>query len=241
MISWEVLVQTARRGQTTELNVAREYCQHLFLGAFYREHGSERVMFKGGTALRIIYGSPRFSEDLDFSGFRTSVAEIEDYAAAAAAELERNAIPVSLAESKKTSGGYLAILRCRVRDLPVQIQVEVSLRRRNDMKGRGVLVTPEIIPAYTLSQLPEGLLVKEKLEALMTRGKPRDYFDLYFMLRRGLVSTGMKGQLQGAKEALLARKLNFGRDLGPFLPRSSATVARDLRKALLEELRRHGL
>jgi hypothetical protein len=148
---------------------------------------------------------------------------------------------VSLAESKKTSGGYLAILRCRVRDLPVQIQVEVSLRRRNDMKGRGVLVTPEIIPAYTLSQLPEGLLVKEKLEALMTRGKPRDYFDLYFMLRRGLVSTGMKGQLQGAKEALLARKLNFGRDLGPFLPRSSATVARDLRKALLEELRRHGL
>ncbi|HLC05396.1 MAG TPA: nucleotidyl transferase AbiEii/AbiGii toxin family protein [Anaerolineales bacterium] len=241
MISWEVLVQTARRGQTTELNVAREYCQHLFLGAFYREHGSERVMFKGGTALRIIYGSPRFSEDLDFSGFRTSVAEIEDYVAAAAAELERNAIPVSLAESKKTSGGYLAILTCRVRDLPVQIQVEVSLRRRNDVKGRGVLVTPELLPAYVLTQLPEELLVKEKLEALMTRGKPRDYFDLYFMLRKGLVSAGMKGHLLEAKDALLASKLNFGRDLGPFLPRSSATVGRDLRKALLEELRRHGL
>jgi hypothetical protein len=30
------------------------------------------------TALRIVYGSPRFSEDLDFSGFGTSVGEIED-------------------------------------------------------------------------------------------------------------------------------------------------------------------
>jgi len=241
MISWEVLVQTARRGQTTELNVAREYCQHLFLGAFYREHGSERVMFKGGTALRIIHGSPRFSEDLDFSGFHTRIAEIEDYVGAAAAELERNAISVSLAESKKTSGGYLAILTCRVRDLPVQIQVEVSLRRRNDVKGQGALITPEILPAYVLTQLPEELLVKEKLEALMTRGKPRDYFDLYFMLRRGLVPAGMKRRLGAAKDALLASKLNVGRDLGPFLPRSSATVARDLRRALLEELGRHGV
>jgi hypothetical protein len=61
------------------------------------------------------------------------------------------------------------------------------------------------------------------------------------MLRKGLVSAGMKGHLLEAKEALLASKLNFGRDLGSFLPRSSATVARDLRKALLEELRRHGI
>ena len=241
MISWDVLVQAARRTQTTELNIAREYCQHLFLSAFYQEKGSERVMFKGGTALRILYGSPRFSEDLDFSGFRTGAREMENYVASGARELERNEIPVSLAESKKTSGGYLAILTCEVRDLPVRIQVEVSLRRRNDQKGRGVLVTPEFLPAYTLTQLPEGLLVEEKLNALGTRGKPRDYFDLYFMLRRGLVPTDMKSHLIEAKNSLIASKLNFGRDLTPFLPRSSATVAKDLRNALLEELQRHGV
>jgi len=98
-----------------------------------------------------------------------------------------------------------------------------------------------MLPAYVLTQLPEELLVKEKLEALMTRGKPRDYFDLYFMLRRGLVSAGMKGHLLEAKDALLASRLNFGRDLGPFLPRSSATLAKDLRRVLLEELGRHGV
>jgi predicted nucleotidyltransferase component of viral defense system len=161
MISSEALARAARRNQTSELNVAREYCQHLFLSAFYRESGSQRVMFKGGTALRIVYGSPRFSEGLDFSGFRTSVREIEDWVASVAGEMERNAIPVSVAESKKTSGAYLAIIASSVRDLPVQIQVQVSLRRRDAVKGQGVLVTPELLPAYTLTQLPERLLVCE--------------------------------------------------------------------------------
>ena len=241
MISSEALAQAAKRNQTTQLNIAREYCQHLFLGAFYGKRGSERVMFKGGTALRIVYGSPRFSEDLDFSGFRTSVSEIEDWVASAAGEMERNAIPVSIAESKWTSGGYLAIIASPVRDLPVRIQVQVSLRRRDNVKGQGVLVTPELLPAYTLTQLPEALLVEEKLEALMTRRKPRDYYDLYFMLRKGLIPTGMKGPLNQAKDALAKCKMDFGEDLGPFLPRSQATIVKDLRKTLLTELARHGI
>jgi len=241
VISSDALSQAARRNQTTEVNIAREYCQHLFLGAFYRESGSERVMFKGDTALRMIYGSPRFSEDLDFSGFRTSVREIEDWVVSALGEMERNAIPVSIAESKKTSGGYLAIIASPVRDLPVQIQVQVSLRRRDDVKGQGVLVTPELLPAYTLTQLPQRWLVEEKLEALLTRRKPRDYFDLYFMLRKGLIPTGSKGRLRQAKDALVKSRMDFGHDLGPFLPRSQTSVVKDLRKALLEELQRHGL
>lgn len=241
MISSDALSQAARRNQTTDLNIAREYCQHLFLGAFYRESGSERVMFKGGTALRIVYGSPRFSEDLDFSGFRTSVREIEDWVASAAGEMERNAIPVTITESKKTSGGYLAIIATPVRDLPVQIQVQVSLRRRDDVKGQGVLVTPDLLPAYTLTQLPERLLVEEKLEALMTRRKPRDYYDLYFMLRRGLIPPGMKSPLRQAKNALVESRVDFGQDLGPFLPHSQATIVKDLRRTLFEELARHGI
>lgn len=241
MISREVLGQAAQSGQTTELNVAREYCQHLFLGAFYRERGTEQVMFKGGTALRIIYGSPRFSEDLDFSGFHTRVTELEDYVLAAAAELERIAIPVSLTEGTKTSGGYLAVLACEVHELPVQIQVEISLRRRQEVRGKGVLVAPELLPGYVLTQLPEELLVRDKLQALSDRGKARDFYDLYFMLRKGLVPVEMKAHLQQASTALEAAKWDFGRELGPFLPRSSAAVAKDLRRALQDELRHHGI
>lgn len=241
MISWEVLAKAASRNQTTELNVAREYCQNLFLSSFYQEDGSERVMFKDGTALRIIYGSPRFSEDLDFSGFHASQGEIEDYVSSGASELEKTGIPVSIGESKMTSGGYLAVLSCTIRQLPVQIQIEVSLRRQNEVRGQGVLVAPDLLPAYTLTQLPEHLLVEEKLEATSTRGKPRDFFDVYFMLRKGLIPAGMKGRLERTKDALLSATVDFGEDLASFLPRSHASVVKDLRANLLQEMERHGI
>ncbi len=107
MISGEAIKRLAVSWQTAELNVAREYAQHLFLSGFYRQSGTQRVMFKGGTALRIVYGSPRFSEDLDFSGFGVGVKDIEDWVTNASEGIERAGISISIEESKKTSGGYL--------------------------------------------------------------------------------------------------------------------------------------
>lgn len=65
MITRQFITDIATKYQTTEGNVAREYCQHLFLSYFYKKPKSEKVLFKGGTALRLIFKSPRFSEDLD--------------------------------------------------------------------------------------------------------------------------------------------------------------------------------
>ena len=71
MLSKEVFKNLARKYQTSEFpNIIREYFQHIFLSELYKLPGAEKMLFKGGTALRIIYGSPRFSEDLDFSLFR---------------------------------------------------------------------------------------------------------------------------------------------------------------------------
>ena len=173
MISQASLTQAARAQQTTELNVAREYCQHLFLSAFYRQAGSERVMFKGGTALRIVFGSPRFSEDLDFSGFGITVDSIENGVLAATGEIEQHGIGVQLKESKPTSGGYLATLDCHLYDYAVRILIEISLRaqrkgtsKKSAVSGQGMLITPDFLPAYTLTLLAESLLVEEKLNSL---------------------------------------------------------------------------
>lgn len=43
-----------------------EYYQHELLDSFYKQKGSEDFTFIGGTAIRIVYGGRRFSEDLDF-------------------------------------------------------------------------------------------------------------------------------------------------------------------------------
>ena len=67
MLGRDNLEKFTKLQQTSVQNVVREYCQHLFLSFLYQNPGSEKLLFKGGTALRIILKSPRFSEDLDFT------------------------------------------------------------------------------------------------------------------------------------------------------------------------------
>lgn len=241
MINQETLSELATRSQTTEINVARGFCQHLFLRSFYQQKGSERVMFKGGTALKIVYGSPRFSEDLDFSGFGVYVHQIEDWVLATLGEIELSTVGVDIHESKATSGGYLAILNYRLYNYHVRVQLEISLREQNDVQGQGVLVTPETLPAYTLTLLPEKRMVEEKISALLTRSKPRDFFDLYFLLRKGLITPEMKPSLDAVDGILQDLQMDFQSELSQFLPRSHQVVIRDFQTTLSNELSRHGV
>ena len=238
MISPDTIRKLAVAQQTTELNIAREYAQHLFLSGFYQQAGAEQVMFKGGTALRLVYGSPRFSEDLDFSGFGVRVKSIEDWVADSGSGIEQAGVPVSIEESKQTSGGYLSILSLSIAGQPVSIQIEVSLRRKNGLKGRGVLIANDLVPAYVATLLPEAALVEEKLTALITRGKPRDFYDCYFMLRKNMIPLKHKRLLQAAKETLSKTKINFKTELKDFLPRTQQALVSDFKKTLMAELER---
>ncbi|MRR29408.1 hypothetical protein EG834_03530, partial [bacterium] len=128
MITIEAIQAFATKLQTTELNVRREYYQHLFLSYFYQQPSSDLVYFKGGTALRVIYNSPRFSEDLDFSSSLTNIHPLEDAVVGALAEIARENTEVDITESKITSGSYLAIIHFRNDDMPVAVKLEISLR-----------------------------------------------------------------------------------------------------------------
>ncbi len=51
---------------TVILNYLKEYIQYLVLGLIYNHFKFKKLVFKGGSCLRICYGLPRLSEDLDF-------------------------------------------------------------------------------------------------------------------------------------------------------------------------------
>lgn len=239
MITREAIGRLATEQQTTEQNVAREHAQHLFLAGFYQQSGAQKVMFKGGTALRIVYQSPRFSEDLDFSGFGVSVRQIEDWVVEATGRMEQAGVSTSILESKRTSGGYLGILEPTVNDHRLRTLLEISLRRIEAPKARGILIASDLSPAYTLVPLPEADLVDEKLQALLTRRKPRDFFDCYFMLRKGMIPAARRKLLRQVKEALLETRVNFKAELADFLPRSYQAILSDFKQALLAELERY--
>jgi Uncharacterized conserved protein len=50
-------------------NILREYLQYKTLEIIFNSKAGQKMSFLGGTALRIVYGSSRFSEDLDFDNF----------------------------------------------------------------------------------------------------------------------------------------------------------------------------
>ena len=47
--------------------VVREEYEILLLKEIFESEFGANLVFKGGTALRLVYNSPRFSEDLDFT------------------------------------------------------------------------------------------------------------------------------------------------------------------------------
>ena len=182
MISTDSIKTISNKQQTTELNIRREYIQHLFLSYFYQQKKTSEVFFKGGTALRILYNSPRFSEDLDFSSSLSEIKQIEDAVLDTLKEIEREGLQTEITESKKTSGGYLAIILFDLADERIKLQFEISLRE-GEKKGELTTIAGDFVPPYTIMSLMTEQLVGEKIQALLTRQKPRDFYDLYFILR----------------------------------------------------------
>jgi len=54
-----------------------EYLQYEILDSLFKQKNSEKLSFIGGTAIRIVYQSQRFSEDLDFDNFGLSFVEFK--------------------------------------------------------------------------------------------------------------------------------------------------------------------
>jgi len=245
MISQDFIKQLSTKKQTTELNILREYLQHLFLSYFYQKEDSSNILFKGGTALKIIYDSPRFSEDLDFSGVKLSKDKLESMLMETLTEIEQEQVSVELNEAKATSGGYLAVYYGSLLRQDIKIQLEISFRDK-DLKAEPDLISQDFIPPYTLLHLSEKLITAGKLNALSDRGKPRDWYDLYFILRSRLeigekYLTASQEQL---KEKLLTQlddlsSSSLQRDLKPLLPVSHHNILKDFNQNLKREIKRH--
>lgn len=239
MLNRENIKKLASQYRTPELNIAREYVQHLFLSFFYQEKYSGRVLFKGGTALRIVFQSPRFSEDLDFSGCGIDIACLETLLVDVMDKVARTGVDIELSESKHTSGGYIGVLDLSFSGYRPRILMEVSLRKKIKVKGEPVLVAGDFLPPYTVNLLPRADLVDEKMAALLSRAKPRDYYDLYFLLRKGFISAEQRKPLVEIKRRLQHDKLSVSKELRDFLPLDQQKLIRDFHEILLREVSRY--
>ena len=241
MLTLESLQEFTKKFQTNERNVIREYIQHLCLASLYKNKEAQNLLFKGGTSLRLIYQSPRFSEDLDFTGKKfSSRNRIEDLFLKTLVEIEKTGIAISFKEAKPTTGGYLGLIHYELFSFAEDMKFEISLRKRGRAEGELTTIVSDFAITYTLIHLAPSELVDEKIQALITRGKPRDYYDLYFLLRhRALNKLVDKKKLNMVLDSLNKTQLDFRRELSVLLPVSQHMILKNFKGILRKEIEKY--
>lgn len=239
MILPEEIKKLAEKAQTVPLNISRDYLQTLFLLSFYQQKEAAPFFFKGGTALHLVFQSPRYSEDLDFSATVFNCRLFEELLNNSLLEMEKSGFTVDLIESKPTTGGCLAIFSALMGTTSLRIQLEVSLRTPKQANGETVILKGPFFSPFNVQILTEEELTAGKVSALLTRKKPRDFYDLYFILRAGVkIKLSKEQRLAIVKTIYSLKQEDLNRDLREFLPKSHRSILKDLPQTLKTELER---
>ncbi len=168
----------------------RDYLQHLILWLLYRR--SQELIFKGGTALRLVYGGNRYSEDLDFNGSEDTSA-LEALWQEVVGGLEDFGIVAEIRNRWDSDVGYgfdvsfqgpLHEGRDRSKG---KVRVDVNQRPEEVETHRELVTSPyDDVRPFVVTALALDHLLAEKLRALLVRGKPRDLYDIWLLLRQGV-------------------------------------------------------
>ena len=174
------------------LNDIREYLQARILGVLQRKGAMIPLAFQGGTALRFLYATARYSEDLDFSlegkaeryDSRGYLSEISREFVAEGYEVQ-----VKLSDKKVVHSAFV-----RFPGLPYELGLSPHSRQTLSVKlevdtrpPAGAVLATTVVRRYLPLQLhhhDQASLLAGKLHAVLQRPylKGRDIYDLIWYL-----------------------------------------------------------
>lgn len=169
----------------------RDYIQHLFLYLLNKQ--TNALIFKGGTCLKIVYNSQRYSEGLVFNCDvdKDTIGNIIDKTAE---ELSTFGVDAVIKNEEFLKNGFTCDLsfrgvRFNGRDMTKnKVRIDISLRMEKITIQKNMLNLGEIypdIPSFIITCSSLKDILAEKVRALMIRGKPRDLWDVWFFLEKG--------------------------------------------------------
>jgi len=192
------------------LNIVRENIEIEILNAFSQSKLAKKIIFYGGTALRLAYASPRFSEDLDFLMIKKIRAkDLKDLFL----DLTKEHKGTALKDFKDKRNTLFALINLKHAALkhPINIKIEIA-KRKNGIQYEFVpLSSPcshlvPIVPTIKIESLKD---LKEK--AIKKRIEARDWFDLWYITKY------LKKPWRPSKKFPFDKK-EFKRELKRFLP-----------------------
>lgn len=184
------------------LRALREIMQEIALLGLWRSKFFENAAFYGGTALRVLYGLDRFSEDLDFSLLeKRKNFDLADYSGALKRELASFGFAVEIENRPKPASAAIqsAFLKADTRTQMITVEFDKALVQkvhRNQVLKIKLEVDVDPPPGfatevrYLLRPVPFSVrtfslpdLFAGKMHAVLCRGwksrvKGRDWYDL---------------------------------------------------------------
>ena len=173
-------------------NDVREYLQARILGVLQRRGAMIPLAFQGGTALRFLFATARYSEDLDFTLERKpGDYDFRAYLRAIQSEFSSEGYEVQVKVSDKRT-----VHNAFVRFPGLQFELGLSTNRRQAISVKlevdtrppaGAVLATTVVRRYLLLQLQHhdrSSLLAGKLHAVLQRPylKGRDIYDLIWYL-----------------------------------------------------------
>jgi predicted nucleotidyltransferase component of viral defense system len=190
------------RSLEDSLRALREVMQEIALLGLWRSKFFEKAAFYGGTALRVLYGNDRFSEDLDFSLLEKGRSfDLADYGEALkkelasfgfAVEIESRVKPASAAiqsaflkADTRTQMITVEFDKCLIQQVPRNQVIKIKLEIDTDPPPGFTTETryllrpvPFAVRTFSLPDLFAGKMHAVLCREWKSRAKGRDWYDL---------------------------------------------------------------
>lgn len=172
-------------------SMMQEYIQLSILDYLSTTKYIRKLIFIGGTNLRLVKGIDRFSEDLDFDCKEMNKEEFLNMSDDVMHFLKRNGYKV---ESKDKESPKLTAFRRNIYfpaflfDLGISGHRDERFLIKMEAQDQGVRYTPEVKSIkgcgfyFPFPVPPDSVLCAMKVTALLERGKGRDFYDVMFLL-----------------------------------------------------------
>ncbi len=193
---WKEIESSAKVADVRTALVLQEEVQKSILTALSRKEVFNKLVFQGGTVLRLFYGNPRFSEDLDFvtTGDKNGTVLLEQKGHIQ--NFVRDCFPfldgVDVRVQKDDELKRLILKTLSdVQEQSVRIHMEVFPVTSHE-SGSMTLNYPPFFPAVRVESVKE--ILSDKMAALMGCDyvKGRDLWDVYFLVNERDVTLDME-------------------------------------------------
>ena len=171
-------------------HILKEYIELLALEHLSQTPFAAKIVFIGGTNLRIIHGVDRFSEDLDFDCKNLSEAEFIKMTNLLVDYLRGNGLQVELRDKdnpKLTAFRRNIYFPGLLFDMNLTGHREERFLMKIEAQDQNVMYTPQTAIVnrcgfiFPITVPPKEVLLSMKLSALLARAKGRDFYDTIFL------------------------------------------------------------